>query len=141
MGLTRDVFTITDEKVARPISSFNDSEEPMSIGILIDTSGSMQQPEAREVARAEPISGALQRFLELGNPDNEYFVASFDAGFRMLSDWQNAKGLIANKPVIAQEKKETALYDACFAALDRLGSGRYQKRALILFSDGLDRCV
>lgn len=138
MGLTRDVFTITDEKVARPISSFKDSEEPMSIGILIDTSGSMQQPETREAARGETISAALQRFLELGNANNEYFVASFDVGFRMLSDWQNARGLIANKPVIAQPKKETALYDACFAALDKLGSARYQKRALILFSDGVD---
>lgn len=138
MGLTREAFTLSVQKAVQTISVFRNTDEPMSIGILVDTSGSMQMPDVREIARPKPISEAIQRFLQLGNEENEYFLASFDVNFRELTDWVSSKHFRANMPVIAQEKKGTALHDALLAALAKLKTGRHQKRVLLLFSDGID---
>ncbi len=110
----------------------------MSIGIIVDTSPSMTQTTTREVGEPKKITDAISRFIELGNEKNEYFLAEFDSTFRLLSDWTDGKSLMASKPSITSQGKTTVLYDACTAAVDKLTSGHYEKRVLILFSDGLD---
>lgn len=138
MGLTREAFIVTDEGTGRPVSVFRSADEPMSIAILVDTSGSMQMPDVQEIGRPKPIWGAIARFIELGNTRNEYFLASFDERYRELHGWSSGNVLLASKPEINPEKKGTALYDACLAALAKLETGRYEKRVMLLFSDGID---
>ncbi len=138
MGLTSDAFKVTDESRVVPVKLFGVIDEPMSIGILVDTSSSMQQPEAKEVARPKPIGEAVVRFLELANTENEYFLMAFDESPRVLVDWNKAKELSNQKITMTEAKKMTALYDSCFAAIEKLKDAHRAKRALILFSDGLD---
>src|SRR5712671_5695204 len=111
MGVPREAFEIIDEKERRPIEFFENTDTPVSIGILIDTSGSMQFFENREISRPEPIGEAISRFLELSNAGNEYFLMAFDKTPRFLTDWMSGQALLAQKPVIAQQKLDTALYD------------------------------
>ncbi len=138
MGVPRDAFELTDEKERRPIEFFENADTPVSIGILIDTSGSMQLSEVKESARPGPIGEAISRFLELSNPSNEYFLLAFDKTPRFLTDWTNGQALLAQKTDIGPSGHDTALYDACFAAIEKLRTGRYAKRVLILISDGQD---
>jgi Ca-activated chloride channel family protein len=138
MGLTSDAFKVTDENRAVPVKLFGKTDEPMGIGILVDTSSSMQLPEAQAVARPKPIGEAVVHFLELANAENEYFLMAFDESPRVLVDWNQAKELSNQKITITEAKKMTALYDSCFAAVEKLNHAHRAKRSLILFSDGLD---
>jgi Ca-activated chloride channel family protein len=138
MGVPREALEITDEKERRPIVFFENTDTPVSIGILIDTSRSMQLFENREISRPEPIWEAISRFLGLSNAGNEYFLMAFDKTPRFLTDWTSGQALLAQKPVIAEQRLDTALYDACFAAIEKLQTSHNSKRALILISDGQD---
>jgi Ca-activated chloride channel family protein len=138
MGASRESFELTDEKERRPIEFFENTDAPVSIGILVDTSGSMLFLENREIARPRTIGEAISRFLELSNDRNEYFLMAFDRTPRFLTDWKSGQALLAQKTDIAREGTNTALYDACFAAVEKLQTSHYSKRALILISDGQD---
>jgi Ca-activated chloride channel homolog len=138
MGVPPEAFEITDEKEKRPIEFFESADTPVSIGILVDTSGSMQLFENREISRPGPIGEALSRFLELSNAANEYFVMAFDKTPRFLTDWTGGQALLTQKTDIGPPGHDTALYDACFAAVEKLHTSHHPKRALIVISDGQD---
>jgi len=138
MGVPRAAFELTDEKERRPIEFFENADTPVSIGILVDTSGSMQLFENREISRPGPIGDALSRFLELSNTGNEYFVMAFDKTPRFLTDWTSGQALLAQKTDIGPPGHDTAFYDACFAAVEELQTAHHSKRALIVISDGQD---
>ena len=138
MGVSREAFEITDEKEKRPIEFFENTDTPVSIGIVIDTSGSMQLFENREIARPGPIGEAISRFVELSNASNEYFLIAFDKTPRLLTDWMSGQALLAQKTNITRHGNDTSFYDACFAAVEKLQTSHYSKRALILISDGQD---
>src|SRR5258708_9036706 len=138
MGLKRDAFDLTDEKDVRHVEFFEDADNPVSIGILIDTSESMEFLELKEFARAQAIAEAVSGLFELGHANNEYFLMAFDRKPRILSDWTSGQALLAQKTQLKQEKGNTAMYDACLAALDKLKTGRHSKKVIILVSDGLD---
>jgi VWFA-related protein len=137
MGLSPDAFEISNEKAVKT-ASFHEMDEPMSIGILIDTSSSMQEPELQEFARPKPITEAVAYFLKLGNPANEYFLIAFDKTTKLLADWQSGKSLPSAENTSPGERGFTVLYDACLAALDKLKQAHHSKQALLIFSDGLD---
>ena len=134
MGVPGEAFEITDEKVSRPIELFENTDTPVSIGILIDTSESMQLFENREIARPGPIGEAISSLLELSNASNEYFLMAFNKTSRFLTDWTSGQGLLAQKTDIARQGNDTSLYDACFAGLEKLQTSHYSKRALVLVS-------
>jgi len=138
MGVPRQSFDLLDEKEARAIEFFENLDTPMSIGLLVDTSGSMQFFENKDLARAGPVGEMFSRFLELSNPANEYFVMAFDSTPRFLTDWKSGSELIAQKINLAPEKTNTALYDALLAGTDKFKSAHYSKRALIVVTDGQD---
>ena len=63
---------------------------------------------------------------------------SFDKAPHLLTDWQSGESLLSQNVDIGPPGYATALYDGCFAGIEKLQSGRNLNRALILFSDGLD---
>jgi Ca-activated chloride channel homolog len=138
IGLNREVFELTDQKEARPIEFFDNADSPVSVGILVDTSGSMQIFGLREIARAAPIGEAITQIIQIGNPNNEYFLAAFDKTARFLTEWRNGRSFLAEKTQISQENKSTAMYDACFAAIEKMRTGHFPRKALVLISDGQD---
>jgi Ca-activated chloride channel homolog len=138
MGVPREGFELVDEKEKRAIEYFESSDEPASIGILIDTSASIQFSEVREIGMQKPIGDAITRFLQLGNPGNEYFLMSFDRTSRVVTDWTSAQALLAQRPGIGPLGHNTALYDACFTAVEKFQTANHSKRVLILVSDGQD---
>lgn len=137
-GLSRDVFQIMDEKQIRAVEVFEGFDAPASIGILIDTSSSMQLFDVKDTARPRPIGEAVADFLRLSNDKNEYFVAAFDTTTRMLTDWKSGQSLIRDGVNILVNGKSTAFYDACFTTIEKLGTGHHDRKILMVFSDGLD---
>ena len=87
--------------------------------------------------RAE-LRGALNRFFQLGNSNNEYFLIGFGEKPRLLVDWTGDTGALASKLDDLPLMGMTALHDACRMGVEKLRQGSHRKRAIILISDGED---
>src|SRR5215210_6236724 len=81
-GLDKSAFSLYDNKVQQEITFFEGEESPVSMGIMLDTSGSMDPYDSR----FKSIRDALARFLDLSLKTNEYFVIGFNKSPFILSD-------------------------------------------------------
>jgi Ca-activated chloride channel family protein len=137
-GLKQSDFIVSEGKSVDNIVSFTSADEAMSIGIVIDKSGSMQAASPRDPTRRrlELLSKALLNFVAQGNPGNEYFVMAFDSNQHLLRDWTTRQNIGALAGLEMSGK--TAFFDGCYAAIQKLNQGRFQRRAIILISDGKD---
>ena len=136
MGVPREYFSVVDGKTSRPIEDLQNADPPISLGLLVDTSYSMQQAQIKD--RTASVGSALARFIDLGHRDNEYFVVAFDKESRLLMDWQSGPALRASGIHAVKADRSTAFYDACFSAFEKLKTAKNARRALLIFSDGQD---
>jgi VWFA-related protein len=138
-GLTKDDFTISDEKAHRPIRSFGGLDEPMDVGILVDISGSMNSTQARPqgVGRKEIIE-CLSTFVHLSNRTNRYFLMSFANQPHLLSDWTTDINPSLGTIPAADVNARTAFYDALAATINKVKTGIHRKRVVLVITDGVD---
>ena len=135
-GLKQDNFKVLVDKAPAKIVSFSDLDAPVSIGILLDASGSIGNP--RNYRSSKILNEALARFLELSNRSNDYFVIGFNDQSYLLVDWTYDTRSVMAKLTALEPHGNTAFYDACYLGLERVTRGQYTKRAIILISDGQD---
>lgn len=141
LDLTRENFSVSIDKRPQTILSFDGSDAPSSIGILIDTSASLYtKPKTKPVVVNYPqnLKTGLERFDRVAHPRNEYFVMTFNADVELLQDWTDDLGPVANKLDALKFKGQTALYDSMTKAVAKLAEARNPRRVLILVSDGND---
>jgi VWFA-related protein len=132
-GLTKDDFTIYEDGERRDIASFSNERVPVSLGILLDTSGSMT-PEKMSSARA-----AIDRFVfDLLGADDELFFMQFASVPDLVQGWTSDRGAISRAVRRVMPGGGTAMYDAIARALPIAADGRNQKKALLVISDGND---
>jgi Ca-activated chloride channel family protein len=134
-GLTQENFQVYEDKVLQQIESFSHEDIPVTAGLVIDNSGSMR-PKHSDV-----IAAALA-FARSSNPKDEIFVVNFNEHVSL--------GLPENSPFtsnVAQLETAlsrnvitgmTALNDAIAAGLAQLRKGKWDKKVLIVVSDGGD---
>ncbi len=134
-GLTKENFHVFEDGKPQTISQFANVDVPVTIGLLVDESGSMRGK------RDEVLTAALG-FLSSSNPKDEMFVLNFNEKVShglpdnvLFSDNYNAlrSALWSGTP-----QGRTALYDALVAGLKQLDMGRRDKKTLIVISDGGD---
>lgn len=131
-GLQPEDFLVYEEDLPQQITYFTTGqEEPVSLGFLVDTSGSMLNKIGR-------TRHALRRFVETIRPRDEVFLAAFNQRPVMLQDFTDSRALLVQGTSLLEPLGETALYDALLDGLRRVKQGRRQKRALVLLTDGLD---
>lgn len=131
LGLTKDDFALLEGDTSRDIRYFSAEDAPLSIGVLLDVSGSMT--EKIDLARA-----ALGEFFENGNPADDYFVITFSDSPKVLADTSTSIPTIRAKLADVNPVGQTALVDAIYMGVDKLRSARYQRKALLIISDGGD---
>jgi VWFA-related protein len=134
-SLPQENFQVYESGVLQSIRLFLREDIPVTVGLVVDHSGSMKQklPEVVAAARA---------FVKSSNPDDQVFVINFNEKVSSglpdsipFSDNANElEEAIEKSPASGQ----TALYDAVSSALDRLKTGSHEKKALIVISDGGD---
>lgn len=137
-GLSLDSFSITADKQPQKILSLSDQEMPASIGILIDDSGSQYVAPSDGLSLPGKLRPALERFLRVSNPANEYFVVTFNSQVQLVQDWTSDPQAILDTLDLLKFKKQTAMFDAMTLALDKVRTGRNSKHVLLLISDGSD---
>lgn len=132
-GLTKEDFRVFDDEQPQAVTHFNSERVPVSLGIVLDTSGSMDGDKMR-AAKA-----ALERFLvNLLDPDDEVFLYRFDNNPNLVEHWTRDKRRISESLYRIQPRGGTALYDAVSDAVHLAQQGKNKKKAVVIISDGND---
>jgi VWFA-related protein len=132
--LHQEDFTILDDGKPQEIVSFNAQRVPISLGIVLDVSGSMT-PDKMAAARA-----AITHFTnDLLDKDDELFLSTFAIRTFLRQPWTKDRDAIRRALSRVQTGPGTAIYDAIRSVLPIAGTGAYDKKALLLVSDGDDR--
>src|SRR5688500_3612431 len=132
-GLRQDDFRVYQDDQLRQITHFNSERVPVSLGIILDTSGSM---DGEKMAAAKL---ALNRFLmELLGPEDEVFLYRFDTSPELVHEWTTDRARVREALNRIQPRGGTAMYDAVSEAIPLAQAGKHRKKALLVISDGND---
>ena len=131
LGLQRENFSVYEGDERREIRSFSTEDSPISVGLILDLSNSMHS--TIEVERQ-----ALAEFFKNGNPEDDYFAIAVSRRPELLTDPSNSIETIQAKLATAVPGGYTALLDSIHLGISKLRSARYQRRALLIISDGGD---
>jgi VWFA-related protein len=132
-GLKQADFLVYDDEQPVEVTHFSAERVPVSLGIVLDTSGSMA---GEKLAAART---ALDRFLfDLLGPEDEVFLYRFDSKPHLVQAWTSDRERVSSELRQLRADGATALYDAVAEALPLLQSGRHRKKALLVISDGND---
>jgi Ca-activated chloride channel family protein len=134
-GLGKDDFQIYEDGALQAIKYFSHEDMPVTVGLVVDNSGSMRSK------RADVIAAGLA-FARSSNPQDQMFVVNFNEKVSFGLPESVAFTDQVPKLEVALSKLtpdgETALYDAMAIALDHLKKGNRDKKVLIVISDGGD---
>jgi VWFA-related protein len=132
-GLRQDDFLVYEDDQPQTVTHFSAERVPVSLGIVLDTSGSMAG-EKIEAARS-----ALDRFLyELLDGNDEIFLYRFSDTPQLIQGWTGDRRVLNRALERIWPSGGTAMYDGVAEALPLLKSGKNQKKALVIISDGND---
>jgi VWFA-related protein len=132
-GLRKEDFIVYEDDEPIDVTHFSAERVPVSLGIAIDTSGSMAGDKIREA------EAALQRFaFELLDKHDELFVYRFSNYPTLIQGWTTDRQLISRALGRLTANGGTAMYDAISEAIPLAANGQFQKKALVIISDGND---
>jgi len=132
-GLRQEDFVVYDDDKPVEITHFSAERTPVSLGIVLDTSGSMAG-EKIESARS-----AIFNFLQaLPDPLDEFFMYRFSADPDLVHDWTDNRDAISRSLGRVRPSGGTAMYDAVAEAVPMAQGGQNRKKAVVIISDGND---
>lgn len=129
-GLSKDQFEIYEDKVRQQIEFFSDDDKPVSMGVIFDLSGSMNN----KISRARD---AIKAFIDTCHNQDDFFLVGFNDRATLLAELSDGQNIL-NKLATAEPHGQTALYDATYLGVEKVKEGRHDKRALLIVSDGQD---
>jgi VWFA-related protein len=128
-------FEVYEDGVPQPIRLFSNEDAPVTVGLVVDHSTSMQ-PKMAEV------SAAARSFVRSSNRDDEMFVVNFNErvylGLPGAIRFTDSTAQLGDAIAATPTRGRTALYDAIAKALEELQAGSRDKKVLIVVSDGGD---
>lgn len=132
-------FQLKLNNILQTVTSFGFDDEPISVCILIDESGSMDSMGKSN--SAERVLDTLKNFVNTANAKNEYFLIGFkDKPELVVSATMSRDALLKGLEVITtiKPKGNTAFYDSVKFSLDNLSGAKYSRHVLLVISDGID---
>jgi Ca-activated chloride channel homolog len=131
-NLTADDFLVQEDGAPQKISHFSqDHDVPVSVGIVLDTSGSMER-------KIRTAVDAVDRFIRRTNEEDEMFLMTFSSEPLVRQDFTNDRNRLSQSLRKMWVTGGTALYDAVNQAIDKVQLGRHEKRAILVITDGQD---
>jgi Mg-chelatase subunit ChlD len=132
-GLRQSDFIVYEENELQEITHFSNERVPVSLGLVLDTSGSMV---------GEKLTNALMavdRFLtKLLSPEDEIFLYKFNNFPELVQDWTTDRQRLSRAIRRINANGGTAMYDAIAESVPLAQTGQHRKRAIVLISDGND---
>ncbi len=130
--LTPADFVLQEDGQVQEISHLTYSDDlPVSVGVTLDTSGSME----RKIGTA---TGAVERFFRTIHKDDDIFLMTFSDRPVLLQDFTSDRSKLSSALRRVKVSGATALYDALDESLRKVKKGQYDKRAILLITDGED---
>jgi VWFA-related protein len=132
-GLKQGDFRVMEDKADQKISVFSQEDVPVSMGLVIDNSGSMREKRAQ-------VNAAALTLVKTSNPQDEAFVVNFNDDFYLdtVHDFTNDINEMKDALERIDARGSTALYDAVIGSLDHLKKGAKDKKVLLVVTDGVD---
>jgi Ca-activated chloride channel family protein len=130
-GLEKEDFQVYEDKIQQKIEGFTAADEPFSVALMLDTSGSTMM-------KLQRIQNEAIRFVNLLQPGDSVAVLSLAEDVKLLEDFTVARGRIAGAIKRTSPGGYTVLYEAVWLALEEVLKPVHQRRALVLFTDGVD---
>jgi Ca-activated chloride channel family protein len=134
-GLPREAFIVKENGRPQPMAFFENDDTPVTVGLVIDSSGSMQ-------TRRDAVIAAGMAFASSSHPADELFTINFNEkvwpglppGRAFTSDMSELRDALGRSGARGQ----TALFDGIAAALRHLAQGQKSRKVLVVVSDGGD---
>ena len=134
-NLPKDAFTVYENKVKQVIRSFKREDLPVSLGLVIDNSGSMRN-------KLDRVKAAAVALVEASNKDDEVFVVNFnDAAYLDLlpgKDFTNSIPELEQALAKIDTRGGTAMRDAIQMSIEHLKKAHRDKKVLVVITDGND---
>ncbi|HKD83614.1 MAG TPA: VWA domain-containing protein [Terriglobales bacterium] len=124
-------FALYEGQTEQEIRYFSHEDAPISVGLVLDCSASMKK-------KIEYERQALQEFFDNANSDDEYFAVAVSNKPRLIASAADSVGTMEDRLTSSPPHGRTALFDAIYLAISKMRSARYQRRALLIISDGGD---
>lgn len=131
LGLEKDDFTLLEDNVQQKIVHFSGEDAPLSVGILVDTSGSMG-------LKMDTSHRAVTEFLKTMNAQDEAFLIQFSDKPAILQDFTSDMSQIENKLGSLESGGLTALLDSIELGVREMKKAKNPRKALVMISDGGD---
>ncbi len=130
--LKKGYFQVFEDNAVQKIASFRQEDVPVSLGILIDNSGSMRD-------KRDAVNRAALDMVKASNPEDESFLVNFSDDAFLDQDFTSNIDLLQKGLEHIDSKGGTALYDAVVASADHLtASAKRNKQVLLIITDGED---
>ena len=134
-GLTKNDFLIYDEEVPQDVAVFSAEPAPISVGVLIDTSGSMTgERMAAAIRAADALGHSLQ-------PGDLWSISIFDSTRRTMITWRPYNPGIVNSLRAMPTSGSTELFRAVTDMVPYMKETPHRKRAMLLMTDGIDNSI
>jgi Ca-activated chloride channel family protein len=132
-GLKEENFRVLEDKAEQKLAVFKREDIPVSMGLVIDNSGSMRDKRPR-------VNAAALTLVEASNPQDEAFVVNFNDDFYLDLDKDFSSSVPELKEALERidSRGSTALYDAVIGSLDHVKKGAKDKKVLLVVTDGED---
>src|SRR6185312_1759678 len=130
-GLDKQNFRVYENKRQQNIQHFSSEDVPVSIGIILDISGSMKT----KMARAKE---AVQEFCKAANPQDEFFMITFSNQPNLVGNFTSDPEELQQSLLSVEAGGRTALLDAIYLGLHKMRQATQPRRALLIISDGGD---
>ena len=130
-GLAQEDFELFEDKVQQDIRYFSNEDAPVSLGVIFDASGSMDEKAA--FARDAAIS-----FLKTSTREDEFFLVQFSDYAWLTQDFTTNVSRVESRLASLRTQGSTALYDALYLGLTKVSAGLHSRKALLLITDGVD---
>jgi len=131
VGLEQENFQLFEGKQSQDIKHFSREDAPVSLGVILDVSGSME-------TKIERAREAVLKLLEASNPQDEFFLITFSDTPHVVQTFTNTIGEMQEQLLLVRPKGQTALLDALYLGLNKMHEAKYARKALLLISDGGD---
>jgi Ca-activated chloride channel homolog len=131
-GLKKDNFKLFEDGIQQAVTTFSQEDVPVSMGILLDLSGSMR-------GKIDQVNRAALAFIKASNPNDQVFLIGFNDEVELLQDYTSDIDEITDALENTVVTGGTALYDSIYLGVQKAHTGSKPKKAIVVISDGEDR--
>ena len=131
LGLQKQDFHLFEDGVEQPIAHFSGEDTPLSVGLVFDASGSMDD-------KLQTSRQAALQFLKTMNPQDEAFLVQFSDRAEVVSGFTNQLDEVEKKLSAVKPGGLTALLDGVHIAFEEMKKAKNPRKAILIVSDGGD---